>query len=1043
MAAPSSSSSSASTSEWHLITYQSVSHDGDLLSAPLRSHAAKEYFSQVAQHYASHSKTSNADLLPAILKPSSSSSVSPLECLEVAVAALNAFVQLNWTGPELSSDSLQPGSLLRWAEPSAFAPRSLDGGDGSDALDTALKSSALEALTWQGEPAYHLCRHAFFLTLATAIIDGLSGDQVASQQLLSLPWWKLRVAMVHNRILDEPVALPRSILDQVDRLLAQLAARGPQAAQLHARLLVERGLALSKTGSDKEANDYFVQAASATGLRYELSGALGKKTKYQQEEKTILVVLAESSEEAKKAEEEEQGSKDGKASNGATPAASSSSAEAAPTGWKSAPSTSSSTDLPTNYELNDDTLLEQTRFTSNASPSSAVSARDPNSQPALTPLDQSILLALSLFHTNTSPTHGLTTSQISAFVSRVALHPRNWSVYTMALLLRSRLEATRTRTAERAVLQLQALLDQMPSTDSAPRERLRFFFQLDLPSKWEMQAELARRYATLGVLRSALEIYERIEMWEDVVACLGALGRQEEGIEVVRSLLEGGRREVGEVLASKKASSSSDRLTRARRAKLWCLLGDLEPEKSKSHYLTAWRTSGSSSSRAARSLGGLYFSLTQYSRATLWLRRALRLSSLMGRTWFMLGCCYLRSEAWGRAARCFRRCTAVDEEDGEAWNNLASCYLRMAGEVEAGGERGGQVTREELEGDEVEEGEASGGEGEEDEDADDAASTTSSMQTATTADSGVALTARGSEAGDDDDEAGNRPSSPPAAPRTILTPYILKILSQRCLRHSLRHSSDSWRVWSNYMVVSVDVGDVSEACRAFAQVVKLKAKQDGGRVRDAEEEIDWAVLRKLVDVAAGEERDKKSKEASTTAAGVAPPTTAGANGTSSYLDLVSAPLTAPTAAQENSSGPANGSPSFLSTSLLSLLTTTLPPLLPTPPPASLPFILARLHLATRAPSQAITAYLEAFRCVVPPTAPACAEREHWQKACAAAVEMCENVSAVAGQLDDDEEESRAKRKAKSALKGFMARQKSAWEGEQGWAELEKWLDELA
>ena len=60
-------------------------------------------------------------------------------------------------------------------------------------------------------------------------------------------------------------------------------------------------------------------------------------------------------------------------------------------------------------------------------------------------------------------------------------------IYTMALLLRSRLESNRSRTVERSVLQLQALVDQFPLEESPVSERLLYFFCIDIPAKWEME----------------------------------------------------------------------------------------------------------------------------------------------------------------------------------------------------------------------------------------------------------------------------------------------------------------------------------------------------------------------------------------------------------------------------------------------------------------------------------------------------------------------------------------------------------------------------
>jgi hypothetical protein len=61
--------------------------------------------------------------------------------------------------------------------------------------------------------------------------------------------------------------------------------------------------------------------------------------------------------------------------------------------------------------------------------------------------------------------------------------PENYSVNTMGLLLHSRLEMCRTRTVERSTHQIQALIDQMPTVDLTPTERLRLLHALPLPNK--------------------------------------------------------------------------------------------------------------------------------------------------------------------------------------------------------------------------------------------------------------------------------------------------------------------------------------------------------------------------------------------------------------------------------------------------------------------------------------------------------------------------------------------------------------------------------
>jgi tetratricopeptide (TPR) repeat protein len=591
--------------------------------------------------------------------------------LVLAVAALHGFLQQNWTGPDLP---IAPSSI--------FSTTS-----GITISDEKLNALAVSELAAGGEPAYHLAQHPFLLRLSQLLLS------LPFKQLASVPWWRLRFANVHIQILDEPVPPPPSILEGLAALHDSLPTVDPD---LNGALLLEEGLLQHRLGDGKAAAPLFVQAARATGLRYELTGALGKRTKFQQTDVTQLVLLAESRR------------RESDAANSSNDNDGGDHVQEAP----EAPL------APSTLDLNDDTLLERTQFTSSsisaAKPdpdeidASTLPHIDPNAQPALHPLDSSILLALCLNLRNTSPSDGLTTEQMSPFVSRALTHARNWSVHTLGLLLRSRLEAHRTRTVERSVLQLQALVDQMKVDASdvtvAPvTERLRYIHALALPSKWEMERELATRLLSLGVVRSALEIFERLEMWEEAVGCHQALGKREQGVKVVKELLEGARMEADEAIKrerwnlaatenegqegeadeadveeANKALKRRERLDTARAAKLWCLLGDLEPSNAAQHYTHAWTLSGHTSGRATRSLGGLHFASGQYALAIPCLRAAVAINPLLSRSWFILGCACTREEDWEGAREAFTRCVAIDDTDAESWNNLASAYLRLA-----------------------------------------------------------------------------------------------------------------------------------------------------------------------------------------------------------------------------------------------------------------------------------------------------------------------------------------------------------------------------
>lgn len=554
--------------------------------------------------------------------------------LALAVACLHSFVQANWTGPDLDF------------EISDVIPLPSSSSD-----ITLVHRKAVAELTYGGEPAYHLAKAPLLLKVSKLLLG------LPYHHCPSVAWWRLRAWLVHLQVLDEPTALPSDILSSLVPLLQSYTSH----PDLAGRLILEQGLLEHHLGHDKAAAELFVRAARATQLEYELTGALGKRTKFQQHDVTQLVLLAES-------RKREGDTPYTESENDSTAITSSSSSQA--------------TGMPETLDLNDDTLLEQTAFTSSAvsDPAMRLTHLNPSSQPALHPLDQCILLALCLNVKNMSPSHGLTAEQMKPYVARVISHPRNWSVHTMSLLLRSRLEAHRTRTVERATLQLQALVDQMPTADSTVSERLLYFHSIPLPSKWEMEKELALRYLSLGVVKSALEIFERLEMWEEVVRCWQSLERRDRGIAIVRDLLEGKKAEVDTVIAREKVTTEERRQTldAMREAKLWCLLGDLEPEHAMERYSKAWGISKQTSGRAMRSLGGYYFARADYPNSIACLRKAVAINPLLGRSWFILGCSYVRVEDWEGAREGFTRCVTLDDEDGESWNNLASVYLRMA-----------------------------------------------------------------------------------------------------------------------------------------------------------------------------------------------------------------------------------------------------------------------------------------------------------------------------------------------------------------------------
>lgn len=60
------------------------------------------------------------------------------------------------------------------------------------------------------------------------------------------------------------------------------------------------------------------------------------------------------------------------------------------------------------------------------------------------------------------------------------------------------------------------------------------------------------------------------------------------------------------------------------------------------------------------------------------------------------------------------------------------------------------------------------------------------------------------------------------------------MLAFRALKQGLKFSYENWRMWNNYMIVSMDVGELSEACRALGRVVEERSSKDGASCVDVD-----------------------------------------------------------------------------------------------------------------------------------------------------------------------------------------------------------------
>jgi len=590
----------------------------------------------------------------------------------VAYGALLAFLQSNITGPPLP---FSPSKLM--------FPKSI----ADDTRQTQhTRRNLISSLTVDGVAAYQLTPNIELFYFANAILNHpFVLDHVGVAR-----WAKLRASFIHQRLLSEPAStLENHIYQDLDLAQEHLSslASPPGGAQSH--LLLEQASIDIYYGFDKRARAALDKAAQKEGFVFAMTGALGKRTKFQQNDISQLVVLAKS------ADHDRHGKK----------AFSAISLNDSPTG-------------PTNLDLNDDTLLESISFTEKAASTTdirdasslppSLSSLDPSDQPRLQPLDSVTLLALASSITNTSPSDGLTREETLPYATRVLDGgSSNWQIYTQALLVRSRIEGYKSRTVERGLLQLQALVDQViadtaptPARDVAPEttveakatsflpkpkesesasapERLRYVFQLASPARWDLESELAQRWVQLGGLRSALEIYERLEMWAEAALCWAATEKEDRARKLIRKQLfhatDG--RDDHEVDDDEKWEGKEREPSPADAPRLFCILGDIGQEPAM--YEKSWEVSGQRYARAQRSLGRLYFAAKDFVKAAEGYGKSLRVNQLNHTSWFALGCALLELGQFEKAVESFTRCVQLEDTDAEAWSNLAAALLKQ------------------------------------------------------------------------------------------------------------------------------------------------------------------------------------------------------------------------------------------------------------------------------------------------------------------------------------------------------------------------------
>lgn len=604
--------------------------------------------------------------------------------LITGLAAIGAFIQANVTGPPLAL-----GNHFLANENTA-----------------SFKDQCLRSLDVDGVSVYQFIPHVELFCLARMVFT-VYFPRIVNGNFTDCKWMRVRINAYHQRLLSGlsggRLSDSTMLQDVIERDLKELDQEvlGPEtkySTEARVQFLLEKAQIYIMQGLELKARENVKLAKTVSEFSYALSGALGKRTKFQQTDISQLVVFARSKEDDKD-ESNDLSAKLGESQ------------------LSDIKNEASGVHAPTALNLDDDTLLESIQFTKpeadkvdNSALPPELASLQPDEQPQLKPLDQITLLTEATIKDSLSPLDKLSREEILPYAVRVLSDkPSNWQIYTQALLVRSRIESHRSRTQERSVLQLQVIVDQIiadtqedassspdgipevkitqflprakPSESAPIFERLKYIYQLNTPTRWEVETELAYAWSHAGSLISALEIFKRLRLWAEVALCFHSIGQEDKARQVVRRQLyyssKGEEMDKYDIDANEVVTEEWNGEIRspppAHSPRLWCILGDLDQDPA--CWERAWEISNHRYARAQRTLGDYYIRQGDFDSA----REAYLNATIVNRqnndTWSRLGDIDLRVGNWDGAVIAFQQSIMIDDTDAKTYSNLGSALL--------------------------------------------------------------------------------------------------------------------------------------------------------------------------------------------------------------------------------------------------------------------------------------------------------------------------------------------------------------------------------
>ncbi|MCL4126008.1 UNVERIFIED_CONTAM: hypothetical protein GTU68_007328, partial [Idotea baltica] len=514
-----------------------------------------------------------------------------LFCL--GVSCLQLFTQNNFCGPLIGP----PAFIL------------LPGLVPCKGNENDIREEAQQELVLDAEGIYSLLSEPEYLIVAKIVFCDLR-ERLSS--CISVDWWCCRYGIIHQKVVDEQSPMLYKILVECfNRTESNSDLINENSRDIGTLFHLEAGHFHLHYYDVRKAKHHFDRASSILAMEIHLTGALGMRTKWQQQELAQLVVKV-SYVDHPITQDEQPG----------------------PTLLPS--------DLPKDIILNDDARLHRIKFIE----------MDEDVIPNLRPLEQMAVFAHLILKRKSQAQDDTFNEETKAFLMAILQYPKNWALQMSALVIRSKVESGEMRAMERSLNQFEELVSSVHREEPSRYERLKLIHSSFLLSQWNLHQELARMFMRLGCTKTALELFEKLHLWEDVILCYNELQMRQRSAEIIQELLD-----------------------KEESPKLWCLMGDATDDIE--CYNKAWELSGLRSGRAQRCLGNYYYVRKDYTKAIEHYEISVQLNTLQFPVWQKLAYCALQTECWEKCASAYKRCSILEPDNFECWNNMSQAYLKL------------------------------------------------------------------------------------------------------------------------------------------------------------------------------------------------------------------------------------------------------------------------------------------------------------------------------------------------------------------------------